>query len=88
MVREWIVLHPIKPPKESDHHIPDVYDISDSANWANKAVNTLSVFRRADSDIVEIHVRKIRFKECGYVGSTELIYNSLSGRYTDGRKKK
>ena len=42
----WIVAHPTKPPK-GVNQIPGLYDISDSANWSNKADYGL-VYHRGD----------------------------------------
>lgn len=79
----WVIAHPVKPPREDRDKPPTVYDISGSANWANKADNVISVFRHADDNIVEVNVQKIRFKEVGKIGSVDLIYDNLSGRYQD-----
>lgn len=79
----WVVAHPVKLQKEDRDKPPTVYDISGSANWANKADNAISVFRHEDDNIVEIHVKKIRFKECGRIGRVDLIYDNPSGRYLD-----
>lgn len=45
----WIVAHPTKPQKNSDA-IPGLYDISDSANWSNKADYGL-VYHRPDKTV-------------------------------------
>ncbi|MBT7616790.1 MAG: AAA family ATPase [Calditrichaeota bacterium] len=78
----WVVAHPTKPNRDNIIHAPTVYDISGSANWANKADNALSVFRGED-DEVQIHVKKIRFKEVGHIGRVDLRYERKSGRYYD-----
>jgi twinkle protein len=78
----WVVAHPTKPDKDKIVKAPTVYDISGSANWANKADNALSVFRGMD-DLVQIHVNKIRFKEVGRRGQVELRYENKSGRYLE-----
>jgi twinkle protein len=78
----WVVAHPIKPNRDNKILAPTAYDISGSANWANKADNALSIFR-SEAGTVEIHVRKIRFKEVGRIGVVELEYENISGRYLD-----
>jgi len=77
----WVVAHPVKPPIENRDKPPTIYDISGSANWANKSDNALAIFRHAYDDTVEIHIQKIRFKEVGKIGTVELKYDRMCGRY-------
>jgi len=77
----WVVAHPTKPNKDHKISAPDAYDISGSANWANKADNALSVFRIKGNE-VQIHIKKIRFKEVGKIGVVDLKYENKSGRYS------
>uniref|UniRef100_A0A6M3LH19 Putative DNA topoisomerase-primase n=1 Tax=viral metagenome TaxID=1070528 RepID=A0A6M3LH19_9ZZZZ len=79
----WIIAHPVKPRMEDRDKPPTVYDISGSANWANKADNAISVYRHQHDNLVEIHVQKIRFKEVGRIGMIELIYDNPSGCYNE-----
>lgn len=67
-VAVWIVAHPTKPMKGSNT-MPSLYDISDSANWSNKADYGL-VYHRADKTANEgqLAVVKVRMGlpgECG-----------------------
>ena len=78
----WVVAHPTKPNRDSIIKAPTSYDISGSANWANKADNIISVFRGEDNE-VQIHVKKIRFKEVGHIGHVDLEYEDKSGRYLE-----
>lgn len=78
----WVVAHPTKPNTDKEIKAPTVYDISGSANWANKADNALSVFRGIDNE-VQIHIKKIRFKEVGRIGIVDLEYENQSGRYLE-----
>ncbi len=82
----WVVAHPTKPIKDKTIKAPLVYDISGSANWANKADNALSVFRGQNNE-VQIHVNKIRFKEVGQIGRVDLEYENKSGRYFEIKSK-
>jgi len=84
----WIIAHPVKPRMEDRDKPPTVYDISGSANWANKADNAISVYRHPHDNLVEIHIQKIRFKEVGKIGMVELIYDNPSGCYSDNVSKK
>ena len=71
--------------KDGNYPIPTPYDVSGSAHWRNKADNALTVWRdfNEDSQIVELHVQKVRFKEVGSTGMAELAYNGVTGMYSD-----
>lgn len=81
----WLVVHPTKIQKNRDgtRPVPSPYDISGSAHWYNKADNIVTVHRdqSVDSQDVEIHVQKVRFKHCGRVGLATLKYDRITGRY-------
>lgn len=64
-VAVWIVAHPTKPAK-GVNQMPSLYDVSDSANWANKADYGL-VYHRRDKALNEgqLAVVKVRM---GYPG--------------------
>ena len=88
----WLVAHPTKMQKDKTtgkYPVPNLYDISGSAHWRNKADNGLSVFRDIGSGSreVEVHVQKIRFKEIGKVGMAVLEYQHSSGTYKDAGKE-
>jgi len=59
------------------------YDIAGSANFANKADVILIVERdfTQGSKEVRIHTKKMRFKQSGQIGSVDLEYDYISGRY-------
>jgi twinkle protein len=87
-VHIWLVAHPAKLQKDrltGKYPVPTPYDVSGSANWRNKADNAITVFREfiEGDKRVQIHVQKIRFKNIGRTGVTELEYNYVTGRYTD-----
>lgn len=87
-VHVWLVAHPTKLIKGTDgnYPVPTPYDVSGSAHWRNKADNCLAVWRdlsNLESRLVQVHVQKIRFKEVGKIGMTELIYDLPTGRYFD-----
>jgi len=84
----WITAHPTKLQKADDGSYPvsNLYDIAGSAHWRNKADNGLSIWRdlsEPKNPEVQIHVQKIRFKENGREGVATLIYDRLTGRYSD-----
>lgn len=90
-VHVWLVAHPAKLRKEKNERgemvypVPTPYDISGSAHWRNKADNALTIYREVtgESDLVQVHVQKVRFKHCGKPGVTELRYDRMTGRYDE-----
>ncbi len=81
----WLVAHPTKLRKQDNglYPVPTPYDISGSAAWRNKADNCITVYRHIESNLVDIHVQKIRFKEVGKIGVVALRYDTLTGRYSE-----
>jgi twinkle protein len=83
-VHVWFVAHPAKMPRESGSiPPPTLYDISGSANWANKADNGLVVHRdpTKDPNLTELYIRKIRFKQVGQIGAVQFRYDRPTGCY-------
>lgn len=81
-----IIAHPQKmwrDKKTKKYVVPTLYDISDSANWFNKADNGLCIYRNYSTNITDVHVQKIKFKVHGEVGCVSFIYNDISGRYSE-----
>lgn len=93
----WIVAHPSKMQRGKDGKlpVPTPHDVSGSAHFWNKADNCIAVWRD-QSDYrkqeVDVHVQKIRFKHIGHMGMATLVYDRITGRYSekltviDGRK--
>lgn len=79
----WLVAHPTKLQKtlKGKYPVPTPYDISGSAHFRNKSDNALSIYRESNNEVY-LHIQKIRFREVGKIGSAELKYNTVSGRYT------
>lgn len=82
----FLIAHPRK--MESDngvYKVPTPYDISGSADFFNKAYNCLTVYRNKElksdfeSDIVEIHIQKVKRKENGQQGVFEVAPDFKSG---------
>lgn len=89
----FVVAHPAKMyrDKTGNYPVPNLYDISGSAHWRNKADNGIVVYRdvnEPDKPGVEIHIQKIRFREIGKVGGVELKYDKVTGGYSDWIKPK
>lgn len=89
----WLVAHPTKLEKktidpntnQATYPVPTPYDISGGAHWRNKADNMMAVYRPNMEDkngLVEVHVQKIRFKKNGHPGRVNLLYDGITGRYT------
>lgn len=84
----WIVAHPSKMQKSKDGKlpVPTPHDVSGSAHFWNKADNCICVWRD-QSDYrkqeVDVHVQKVRFKHIGHMGMATLIYDRVTGRYSE-----
>jgi len=83
----FFVAHPAKLYRQADgsYPVPKGYDISSSAAWFSKADVGLSVHRPNDSDMVEVHCWKVRFKHIGNQGVCELSYNKPTGTYAEAQ---
>ena len=85
-VHVWVVAHPRKMNSvDGETPIPGLYDISGSAHWANKADLgwCVSRDRQDQTKPTELHVLKVRFKECGSAGGiAKFRWDRWSGRYT------
>ncbi len=86
-VHVWVVAHPkmLCRDKKGRYPVPTPYDISGSAHWRNKADNCLTVWRDQNEPDKPVHlyVQKVRFREVGRVGSIQLRWNAMNGRYED-----
>jgi len=86
-VHVWIVGHPQKMRRSDEGKLPTPRPdmISGSQHWWNKADACLTVERPFDenSQAVDIHVQKIRFKHLGRLGFAQLMYDRITGRYHD-----
>ncbi|QDZ17753.1 Twinkle-like protein [Chloropicon primus] len=82
----WFVAHP-KQLQNWKGEAPDLYDISGSAHFINKADNGLVIHRSRDTSdpasmrAAQIFVRKVRNKAAGHIGDCTLYYDRRSGRY-------
>jgi twinkle protein len=80
----WFVAHP-RQMQDWQNRPPNLYDISGSAHFINKADNGLVVHRDWDggSADVQVLVRKVRNKAAGKVGDCVLQYDRSAGVYRD-----
>lgn len=89
-VHVWIVVHPAKlyRDKAGKYPVPTLYDCAGSANFRNKADNGLVVWRElsvTDSEEVQLHVQKIRFRHVGKRGVCQLYYEPPCATYAETR---
>ena len=83
-----LVAHPAKLRRREDGSlpVPGLYDISGSANFANKADFGITVHRDLNTGRTTISVRKCRFKHLGKIGDAELEYDVPTGCYQPYRR--
>lgn len=80
----FLVAHPTKLQKNKDgtYDAPDLYNISGSAHFNNKADIGICVHRIFGLDeYVQLHCLKMRFKHLGHKGVANAKYNLNNGRY-------
>lgn len=79
----WIVAHPTKPQKGTNQ-IPSLYDVSDSANWSNKADYGL-VYHRPDKtlNMAKLSVVKVRMGLPGQCGIVDVKYDHRVSRVNE-----
>lgn len=84
-VHVWIMGHPRNVRREDGKlPVPRPDMISGSQHWWNKADCAVTIWRdmeNPDSQNVEVHVQKVRFKHIGRPGVADLIWDRVSGRY-------
>lgn len=86
-VHTWIVAHPTKlqKTKDGEYPVPTLYDVEDSRHWYNKPDMGIAIHRDKtdDSKPVTVYIQKVRTKWCGRLGSIELYYDKVTGRYSE-----
>lgn len=79
-----IVAHPTKIRKrmKSDlFEVPNLYDISGSANWFNKVDYGVCFYRNYETKRSEVYVQKVKHEHLGEQGMCELKYNMNNSRF-------
>ncbi len=82
----FVVAHPVKPQKDKktgEYPVPTLYMINGSSHFYNKTFNGLSVYRDYQTNDIEVHVQKVKFKFVGKVGMVEFKYEWTNGRYSE-----
>ena len=84
-----LVAHPRKLEKirGGEYEIPNLYSISGSAHFFNKADYGLTVYRTC-KDEVSIFVQKVKFRTLGKKGKVHMLNNQKSGRYQECKEVK
>ena len=79
----WIIAHPTKP-QEGHKKIPGLYDISGSANWANKADYGLTYHRPdPNENRANILVTKVRMGLPGKKGMVTVQYDFRTSEFVE-----
>lgn len=79
-----LVAHPTKMKKEKDggkYEVPNLYDISGSANFYNKTDFGLTVYRDMIEKEIKVYIQKVKFKHLGEPGVCQWKYNINNGRF-------
>jgi twinkle protein len=78
-----LVAHPRKMQRGDDgrYQIPDLYDISGSANFFNKSDFGITVHRFREEGYTVVKVTKVKFAHLGSLGTAQFKYNTVNGRY-------
>jgi hypothetical protein len=63
------------------YEIPNLYNISGSANFYNKTDNGITVYRNFLENRTEVYIQKVKFSHWGEIGKVEFNYHLDSGRY-------
>lgn len=78
----FLVAHPVKMKMENGkYEVPNLYSINGSAHFYNKTDYGICVYRNFDTDMVEVHTLKVKFKHLGKTGMANFRYNLTNGRY-------
>lgn len=78
-----LVAHPTKMKKDAlgKYEVPNLYDISGSANFYNKTDFGLTVYRDFQEEVIKIFIQKVKFKHLGEPGYCTFKYNTSNGRF-------
>jgi twinkle protein len=80
----FLVAHPKmmqKDKKTGEYSAPSMYDISGSANFANKADNVIAISIDRAINIASIHLLKVKFSHWGWYSNSNYKWEPNSGRY-------
>lgn len=80
-----IVAHTRKLSKDSNGNVDvaGMYDIAESAHFANKADNVIVVYRNFNTGLVDIYTKKVRWIYTGRQGVSHFEYHIPTGMYIE-----
>lgn len=80
-----IVAHTRKLSKDSNGNVDvaGMYDIAESAHFANKADNVIVVYRNFQTGLVDVYTKKVRWIYTGTQGVSHFEYNLDTGAYSE-----
>lgn len=92
----FIVAHPAKMRKVKDtnkYELPNLYDISGSAHWFNKAEVGITVYREFNKEMNDtlftaVYVQKVKHRFMGQVGFTKFDFDKRCQRYYEKDEQK
>jgi len=79
-VHVWLVAHPTKPNQFTNGSL---YSIAGSANFYNMVDNGIIVVRNRETNLTEIKIEKVRFRNTGKIGSVTLKFDRVNSRFTE-----
>lgn len=83
-----VVAHPKKMVKAKDganaglYEVPNLYDISGSSNFFNKADVGICVYRDFKQDCTFLYVQKMKYRNLGEVDNCKFKFNKVNNRYS------
>lgn len=83
-VHTFLVAHPTKMLKDEgriNYLVPNLYNISGSADFFNMTQNGFTVYRNYKEDRTEIHIQKVKWEHIGKIGLIEYKYCDVNARF-------
>ena len=83
-VHVFLVAHPTKMQKEKDgfnYMVPNLYNISGSANFFNMTQNGMTVYRNYVEGTTEVHIQKVKWEHLGKLGMCKYVYQLDNARF-------
>lgn len=81
-VHIFLIAHPTKIAKENGKYVvPTLYSISGSAHFFNKTDNGITLYRDFTTNIVDVHIQKVRYSWLGKIGFCSFSYDVKTRQY-------
>lgn len=84
-VHVFLIAHPTKIQKDKGtkkYEVPTLYSISGSAHFFNKTDNGFTVYRDFETNLVEVHIQKVRYSWLGKIGLCTFNYCTDTRQYS------